>query len=63
MFDWLIFDYFLQLISVRLAWKSAAKSNDKLVNQKYAPLFLSWMPFRLYIPYARHYNPLVNDSQ
>ena len=34
MFDWLIFDYFLQLISVRLAWKSAAKSNDKLVNQK-----------------------------
>ena len=23
----------------------AAKSNEKLVNQKYATLFLSWMPF------------------
>ena len=32
-------------MSVGLAWKSAAKSNEKLVNQKYAPLFLSWMPF------------------
>ena len=32
-------------MSVALAWKSAAKSNEKLVNQKYATLFLSWMPF------------------
>ena len=28
-----------------LAWKSAAKSNKKLVNQKYN--FLSWMPFSI----------------
>ena len=32
-------------MSVELAWKSTAKSNGKLVNQKYATLFLSWMPF------------------
>ena len=32
-------------MSVGLAWKSAAKSNEKLVNEKYATLFLSWMPF------------------
>ena len=32
-------------MSVGLAWKSAGKSNEKLVNQKYATLFLSWMPF------------------
>ena len=32
-------------MSEGLAWKSAAKSNEKLVNQKYATLFLSWMPF------------------
>ena len=32
-------------MSVGLAWKSAAKINEKLVNQKYATLFLSWMPF------------------
>ena len=38
--------YFLQLMSVGLAWKSVAKSNEKLVNQKYATLFLSWMPFK-----------------
>ena len=25
--------------------QKAAKSNEKLVNQKYASLFLSWMPF------------------
>ena len=37
--------YFLQLMSVGLAWKSVAKSDEKLVNQKYATLFLSWMPF------------------
>ena len=30
-FDWLIFDSFYQL---RLVWKSAEKSNEKLVNQK-----------------------------
>ena len=36
----------MQLISlVGLAWKSAAKSNEKLVYQKYAILFLSWMSF------------------
>ena len=41
----IIFDYFLQLMSVGLAWKSAAKSNVKLVYQKYATLFLlSWVP-------------------
>ena len=28
-----------------LALKSAAKSNKKLVNQNFAILFLSWMPF------------------
>ena len=33
------------LMSLGSAWKSAAKSNEKLVNQKYATLFLSWMPF------------------
>ena len=32
-------------MSVGLAWKSAAKSNEKLVNQKYVTLFLSWRPF------------------
>ena len=32
-------------MSVGLAWTSAAKSNEKLDNQKYATLFLSWMPF------------------
>ena len=32
-------------MSMGLAWKSAGKSNGKLVNQKYATLFLSWMPF------------------
>ena len=31
-------------MSVGLAWKSAAKSNEKLVNQT---LFLSWMPFSI----------------
>ena len=29
-----------------LAWKSAAKNNEKLANQKYATLFLYWMPLR-----------------
>ena len=37
----------LLLMSVRLAWKSAAKSNEKFANEKYVTLFLSWMPFRL----------------
>ena len=32
-------------MSERLAWKSASKSNEKLVNQQYATPFLSWMPF------------------
>ena len=32
-------------MSVGLAWKSAAKSNERLVNQNYAKLFLYWMPF------------------
>ena len=36
---------FAAQLSVRLAWKSATKSNEKLINQKYAKLFLSWMPF------------------
>ena len=44
-FDWLFFHYFLQLLSVGLAWKSAAKSNENTVNQNYATLFLFWMPF------------------
>ena len=35
-------------MSVELVKKSAAKSNEKLVNQKYATLFLSWMPFKKY---------------
>ena len=39
---------FCQLMSVGLAWNSAAKINEKLVNQKYAKLFLSWMPFWLF---------------
>ena len=43
-FDWLNFHYFLQLMSVGLACKSAAKSDEKLVNQNYKTLFLSWMP-------------------
>ena len=33
-------------MSVGLAWKSATKSNEELVNQKYATLFLSWMSFK-----------------
>jgi hypothetical protein len=56
-FDWLIFDSFLQLMSVELAWKSAAKNNEKLVIQKYATLFLSWMPFNIthiFIPKYLH---------
>ena len=32
-------------MSVRLARKPATKSNQKLVNQNYATLLLSWMPF------------------
>ena len=36
-------------MSVGFAWKSAAKSNEKLANQKHATLFLSWMPFRVNI--------------
>ena len=36
------FHYFLQLMQVGLAWKSAAKSNEKL---KYETKFLSRMPF------------------
>ena len=28
-----------------LVWTSATKSNEKLVNQKYVTLFLSWMSF------------------
>ena len=34
---------FAALISLGLAWKPAAKSNEKLVNQNYTTLFLSWM--------------------
>ena len=37
-------------MSVWLARKSAAKSNEKLVNQNYATLFLSWMPFSTTFP-------------
>ena len=33
-FDWLIFQYFLQLIFWLTPLASAAKSNEKLVNQK-----------------------------
>ena len=33
-FDWLIFHYFLQLIFWLTLLASAAKSNEKLVNQK-----------------------------
>ena len=33
-FDWLIFDYFLQLMLVVLAWKSVAKSNEKIGHLK-----------------------------
>ena len=39
-FDRLIFDYFLQLMSVELAWKSAPKSNKKSDDQKKAALML-----------------------
>ena len=35
-------------VSGVLAWKLAAKSNEKLVNQRYATLYLSWMPFTYY---------------
>ena len=54
-FDWLIFHYFLKMKSAGLVWKSAAKSNEKLVNQKFAtplhwsylgsPLFRTWSDF------------------
>ena len=43
-FDWLIFHYFLQLFFRLTPLSSSAKSNEKLVNQKYAALFLFWMP-------------------
>ena len=29
--------------------KSAAKSNEKLVNRKYVTLFLSWIPFKKFV--------------
>ena len=32
-------------MSADIAQKSVAKSNEKLVNQNYATLFLSWVPF------------------
>ena len=32
-------------MSVGLAWKSVTKNDEKLVNQKYATLFLYLMPF------------------
>ena len=47
---WLIFYYFLQLMSVGSACKSAAKSIEKKISHSYvnyATLFLSWMPFRM----------------
>jgi hypothetical protein len=33
-------------MSAGLASTSAAKSNEKLINQKYATLSSSWMPFK-----------------
>ena len=36
-------------MSVGLAWKSAAKSNEKLVNRIYATLFLSSILDAFYI--------------
>ena len=51
MFDWLIFHHFLQLMLVGLGWKSTAKSNEKLVNQTYATLFLFWMPFNTLVAF------------
>ena len=33
-FDWLIFHYFIQLMSAEASPKSAEKSDEKLVNQK-----------------------------
>ena len=38
-------------MSVGLALKSAVKSNEKLVNQKYATLKLSWKPYMIYNKY------------
>ena len=35
------FSLLFEAMSVGLAWKSPAKSNEKLVNQTYAALFLS----------------------
>ena len=37
-----IFYYFLELMSVELL---SLEINEKLINQKYPTLFLSWMPF------------------
>ena len=36
-------------MSVGLAWKSASKSNQKLVNQKLCNTVLSWMPIKYMI--------------
>ena len=36
-------------MSVGLSQKTAAKSNEKLVNQNNATLFLSWMRFRTFV--------------
>ena len=61
-FDRLIFHYSLQLMSVGLAWKSDAISNEKLVNQKYTTLFLSWMPFiiiKIWIRIPFVFHPIV----
>ena len=41
----LIFHYFLQLFFRLTPLSSSAKSKEKLVIQKYAALFLFWMPF------------------
>ena len=38
--------YFLQLMSIGLAWKSISKSNEKFINHKYETLLLSWTPFK-----------------
>ena len=48
---WLnIFDRFLELMPVELGGQSAAKSNEKIVIQKYTTLFLSWMPLHIVSP-------------
>ena len=60
------FSLHLQLISVGLAWKSATKSNKKLVNQKYATLHCSYLGCPLdgekYFSFVSHFQAMLHHN-